>query len=300
MPNWHEIHLQVKNEGSTFDVVRRRYLRALHKVTGRNVILYYSGWLQNSDAPVAVDDADKNGFMTVIHGLDRSKGLDLLLHTPGGDVAATESIVAYLRSMFGSDIRAIVPQLAMSAGTMISCSCKEIVMGKQSSLGPIDPQFGPFGAREIVEEFLRAHKEVKTDPAKQFVWGPILQKYHPALIGKCERAIKWSESLAEDWLKTGMFKGDNKTNDEVKKIVEDLSNHEEHCSHNRHLGVEKCKRIGLKVVDLEDDEDFQDAVLSVHHCCIQTLTESNAFKIIENHEGIAFIQAAHRVVIPKG
>ena len=36
-----------------------------------------------------VNDADKNGFMTAVHGLDRSKGLDLLLHTPGGGTAAT-------------------------------------------------------------------------------------------------------------------------------------------------------------------------------------------------------------------
>ena len=78
--------------------------------------------------------------MTVIHQLDRDKGLDLILHTPGGDTAATESIVDYLHNMFGNNIRAIVPQLAMSAGTMIACSCKEIIMGLQSSLGPIDPQ----------------------------------------------------------------------------------------------------------------------------------------------------------------
>ena len=37
----------------------------------------------------------------------------------------------YLRAMWSTDIRAVIPQLAMSAGTMIACSCKEIVMGKQ-------------------------------------------------------------------------------------------------------------------------------------------------------------------------
>jgi ClpP class serine protease len=80
--------------------------------------------------------------MNFIHGLDRTKGLDLILHTPGGDVAATESIIEYLRQMFGNNVRAIVPQMAMSAGTMIACSCKSIVMGKQSNIGPIDPQLG--------------------------------------------------------------------------------------------------------------------------------------------------------------
>ena len=77
--------------------------------------------------------------MTCIHGMDCSKGLDLVLHTTGGSPAAAEAIVNYLRAKFGNDIRVIVPQLAMSAGTMIACSAKQIIMGKQSSLGPIDP-----------------------------------------------------------------------------------------------------------------------------------------------------------------
>jgi ClpP class serine protease len=39
-------------------------------------------------------------------------------------MAATESIVDYLRKMFGTNIRAIILQIAMSSGTMIACSCK--------------------------------------------------------------------------------------------------------------------------------------------------------------------------------
>jgi ClpP class serine protease len=118
MPSWHQLLEEIKIKGSTYDVVRRDYLRKLQRITGRNVILYYSGWLQKQGVPgIQVNDADKNGFMTVIHGLDRSKGLDLILHTPGGETAATESIVDYLYSMFGTNIRAIVPQLAMSAGS---------------------------------------------------------------------------------------------------------------------------------------------------------------------------------------
>ena len=37
--------------------------------------------------------------MSVIHKMERKKGLDLILHTPGGDVAATESLVDYLKEM---------------------------------------------------------------------------------------------------------------------------------------------------------------------------------------------------------
>lgn len=140
MPDWNEILKEVRSAGSPQDSVRRRYLGLLQQATGRNIIAYYSGWLQKRDAPgLDINDEDKNGFMTAIHGMDRSLGLDLLLHTPGGETAATESLVDYLRAMFGTDIRAIVPQLAMSGGTMIACACREVIMGKQSSLGPIDP-----------------------------------------------------------------------------------------------------------------------------------------------------------------
>ncbi|MDZ7828276.1 MAG: hypothetical protein U5K33_01920 [Halofilum sp. (in: g-proteobacteria)] len=168
-------------------------------------------------------------------------------------------MVDYLRSMFSTDIRAIVPQLAMSAGTMIGCACKEIIMGKQSSLGPIDPQFRGVPAHGVVEEFERAHREIQSDPSKIAVWQPILAKYSPSFIGECEKAIEWSNEMVKEWLLTGMFKGrrtKTKTN-KVDKIVEDLSDHALSKSHARHLSYGKCKEIGLKVARLEDDQDFQ-------------------------------------------
>ena len=43
-----------------------------------------------------INDEDMNGFMAAVHKLDRSLGLDLILHTPGGSIASTEAIVRYL------------------------------------------------------------------------------------------------------------------------------------------------------------------------------------------------------------
>ena len=298
MGSWHDILNEIKERGSTHDIVRRKYLRHLHDLTHRNVNIYYSGWLQKPDMlGTQVNDADKNGFMTVIHRLDRTKGLDLILHTPGGETAATESLVDYLRSMFGTNIRAIVPQLAMSAGSMIACACQEIVMGKHSSLGPIDPQLGRLPAHGIVEEFQRAFTEIKADPAKAAVWQPIIAKYHPTLVGECEKAIQWSEEMARAWLVSGMFQGEANAEGTAKQIVKELVDHALTKSHARHLSAEKCKQIGLKVSLLEDTPELQEAVLSVHHACIHTLSSTPAFKIIENHLGVAFIQIAQTVVV---
>lgn len=291
MPNWNQVLDELKSSGSTHDIIRRKYLEKLHEITGRNVIIYYSGWLQKQDvAGLGINDNDKNGFMATIDGLDRSKGLDLILHTPGGETAATESLVDYLRKMFDTNIRAIVPQLALSAGTMIACACDSILMGKQSSLGPIDPQFNGFPANGIIEEFKQAFDECKADPAKIPLWQPIIAKYTPTLIGESQKAISWSEEMVKEWLITGMLRKTEDKETKADNIIKELGDHALTKSHARHLSASKCKEIGLKIEMFEDNQEFQDAVLTVHHACIHTLSATLASKIIENHTGTAFIQ----------
>lgn len=292
MGNWNDLADELRTAGSPYDIIRRKYLVKLHETTGRNVIAYYSGWLQKPGNPfLSINDADKNGFMTTIHELDRAKGLDLLLHTPGGETAATESIVDYLRNMFKTDIRAIVPQLAMSAGTMIACACNQIVMGKHSSLGPIDPQLGGVAAHGIIEEFNQAKQEIQKDPSCIPVWQPIFNKYQPTLIGECTKAIQWSETMVAEWLSSGMFSGQADIPAKVQKVMQELASHALTLSHARHLSASKCKDLGLNVVMLEDSPDLQDAVLTVHHAMIHTLSSTNAVKIIENHNGVASISS---------
>ena len=292
MPTWDEISNEIASQPSRYDRTRRKYISELVQKTGRNLVVYYSGWLQKEGYHLEIEDTDKIGFMTTIKGLDRSKGLDLMLHTPGGSLGATESIVDYLKAMFGNDIRAIVPQIAMSAGTMIACACKEIVMGKHSNLGPIDPQIGGFPTHGIIEEFNRAKKEIKEDPDTMLVWQTILSKYPPALIGECEKAIQWSETVVKSWLKENMFLDDPEKDEKIEVIIEELASHALTLSHDRHLSADILKNLGLKIILLEDDPDFQDKVLSVHHACIISLTQTTACKIVENHFGKAYIQTA--------
>ena len=268
------------------------------------MIAYYSGWLQFSQGgDLSISDNDKNGFMETIRGLDRSKGLDLLLHTPGGDIAATESIVEYLQEMFKGDIRVIVPQLAMSAGTMIACSAKVILMGKESSLGPTDPQitiltnagYRPVPAQGILEEFERAKTECMEDPKKLPFWHLIISQYHPALIGNCQKAVEWSCELTRKWLKNSMFKdGGEEADKTVEKIVESLTSYSATKAHGRHLSASTCKSLGLNIQMMEENQALQDAILTVHHAYIHTLSATPSIKIIENQNGAAFILSANK------
>jgi hypothetical protein len=297
MPSWNDVQNEVHQSPSPWDRTRRKYLMELSEHTGRNVIVYYSGWLEKAQVAdrlgggLSVNDSDKNGFMSTVHGLDRAKGLDLFLHTPGGDIAATESLVDYLRSMFPNDIRVVVPQLAMSAGTMIALAANEILMGAHSSLGPIDPQFNGLPAHGIIEEFETAKTEIAANPATGFVWQHILSKYHPTLIGECYKAIEWSKTMVREWLITGMFSGESDPGAAADRVLAELADHALTLSHARHISAERARGLGLNVTALEDDQRLQDLVLSVHHACATTLGETGAFKIIENHNGTAFISA---------
>ncbi len=282
------------------DAVRRKYLAQLHGYTGRNVIAYYSGFLSKpGNLPDDINDEDKNGFMMAVHNLDRTKGLDLILHTPGGSIAATESIVDYLHKMFGNDIRAIVPQIAMSAGTMIACSCKSIVMAKHSNLGPIDPQLRGWPAHGVIAEFKRAAAESK-DMGKARVWSNIIGQYPPTFLSQCQNAIDWSERFVNEQLTSVMFKGKKDAKKRAASIVKKLSDYSGNKSHGRHIHAQECDKIGLAIEELEKDAQLQDLVLTVHHCYMHSLMNTASFKMIENHLGTALVKQQATVQLRQG
>jgi ATP-dependent protease ClpP protease subunit len=293
MPNWnqvlHEIHEEhQKGNPSPLDYVRRKYLTKIYEKTGRNIIAYYSGWLQKpTSADAAINDKDKSAFMTNIHGLDRSKGLDLILHTPGGDVAATESIIDYLRTMFDGDIRAIIPQISMSGGTMIALSCRQIMMGKQSNLGPIDPQLAGVACQAVLDEFELAKKEIKQNPHSAILWQTIISKYHPTLLIACQQSIEWATKIAKEALAKNMH---SKDTSKIGKILEVFANHSMQKSHARHISVSECKEAGLSIVEMEIDNDLQDLILTTHHAFMHSFANSPAIKIVENQLGTAYVE----------
>lgn len=299
MPSWGELldELQPhKNEngeetpGLTVDELREKYIKLLSQQTGRNVIAYYSGWLKPGKTQnIDITDSDITGVMNSIKGLDCSKGLDLILHTPGGNPTATEGIVKYLHSKF-NNIRVIIPQMAMSAGTMLACSASEIVMGKHSCLGPIDPQYGGIPAYNIITEFREAKTDLDNNAASKSYWDMQLKKYPAAFFYTVLDSIRLSSVLATEWLTNYMFADEENGTAKKKKIAKIVAKlNANNKSHSRHFTFDFCKDLGLKVTALEDDQNLQEAVLSVHHSFIITMDATAATKLIENQNGSRYI-----------
>jgi ATP-dependent protease ClpP protease subunit len=306
MPTWSEVLTELKIESAQgnsapFDYVRRKYLKLLSDLTNRNVILYATAFTQKGGAPelLSVTEEDVQGMMEVSHGLEK-KPVDLIIHSPGGSPEAAEGIVEYLHAQF-HEIRVIIPQIAMSAATMIACSGASIVMGKHSNIGPVDPQLiintpnGPTSnpAKAIIDQFYKGIQEVNV--AGKQAWAILLHQYGPSIITQCENYIEMSENLVRDWLGRFMFKDEApaKKKPIVENIASFLANHDNFKSHGRHISREKAESQGLKIEYLEKDPKLQDLVLSVFHATTHTFSSTPAMKIIENQNGKAFIKLQH-------
>ncbi len=301
MPIWSEILEELatasQDRPPDYDGVRRKYLLGLYEHSQRNVILYAAGWLQREAPPplVSINDEDIQAFMEVSHGLHGNK-LDLILHSPGGSPEAAEAIVSYLRSRF-SHIRVIVPQLAMSAATMIACAADEIVLGKHSFLGPTDPQImlaTPLGVRSVpaqavLDQFDQAKKEC-SDPAKLSAWLPMLSQYGPDLLVQCETALEMSKILVRSWLESYMFKDMADRQTRAESVSAWLADHKRFKSHSRHVPRKELEDHQLSIRRLEKDETLQDLSLSVFHATTHTFSGTPAVKIVESHTGRAFIK----------
>lgn len=93
--------------------------------------------------PVAryINIEDSEQVLRAIRLTDPNVPIDMVLHTPGGLVLASEQIAVALRRHL-APVTVFVPHYAMSGGTLIALSADAIVMDPNAVLGPVDPQIG--------------------------------------------------------------------------------------------------------------------------------------------------------------
>ncbi|NJN85227.1 MAG: hypothetical protein HC881_01455 [Leptolyngbyaceae cyanobacterium SL_7_1] len=205
-----------------------RYLRQLliediQDLTDRELVVYFTN-------QGMIDFRDADDISEVLDDCSTRK-VDLLLQTPGGIVDACEKVISVLKLRVGT-YRVIIPSWAKSAGTIIALASSEIVMGVNSELGPIDPQFN-----SIPAEF------IKDDPSQQY---PVRQI--------AESAIKRTRKLASQVLSKGMLKGQDQMR--IDSLVDQLSSAQSYSSHGAVINAEEVKEFGLNVRFLHSQDEL--------------------------------------------
>ncbi len=172
-----------------------------------------------------IDIEDSEQVLRAIRITPDDVPIDMIIHTPGGLVLASEQIAMAL-CKHPAKVTVFVPHYAMSGGTLIALAADEIVMDENAVLGPVDPQLGEFPAASI----LTAVK--KKDASK-------LDDKTLILADVASKAIRQVYQFLMELLKRKM------PMEKAKKLARILS--EGRWTHDYPITYEEAKSLGLSV-----------------------------------------------------
>lgn len=297
MPTFQD-HLNAIRDAQQHQQIRLQLMREIEQHTGRWLIVYAANFRRSSAAaPNSIEERDIIGFSDLIEGAD-GQALDILIHSPGGSAEVTEQIVSLLRSNF-TDLRFIVPHMAMSAATMMCLAGNWILMDERSALGPIDPQIqitfhtpqGPvrewFPAQVVINEFEKAQQAIAGNPSLLPVFLPWLAQFGP-YVQVCQNAIDLSKELAKQWIRDYMLAGWPNAEQQAEKIATFLADHNLHKSHAPTIRIAQAIEQGLNIWDLRQGIKLRDFVWKLYCAIDLYFDRTPAVKLFENAHGVSW------------
>ena len=203
--------------------------------------------------------------------------LVVILETGGGYIEVVERIAKTLRNHF-KRVEFIIPNYAMSAGTVLAMCGDAIHMDYFSILGPIDPQVRTATGEQVpalgylaqYERLLQKSNEGELSTAELAI---LVQKFDPAELYRYEQARELSISLLKEWLVEFKFKEWRKTETNRKpvtmtlkkrraeSIARKLNDTAKWHSHARGISMEVLRRdLNLKIEDFGEQEKLSDLI----------------------------------------
>ncbi|MCX8106248.1 MAG: ATP-dependent Clp protease proteolytic subunit [Ignavibacterium album] len=182
-----------------------------------------------------IDINDSEEILRAIKLTDKSIPIDIILHTPGGLVLASEQIANALKK-HQAKVTVFVPHYAMSGGTLIALAADEIVMDENAVLGPLDPQLGQKPAASVL-------KILEQKPIDKISDETLI------LADLAKKAISQIKNLIISLLQDKMAK------EKAESLAETLSSGK--WTHDYPITVEEAKELGLNVSTDMPEEVYQ-------------------------------------------
>lgn len=182
-----------------------------------------------------IDIEDSEELIRAIHLTDDDVPIDLILHTPGGLVLATERIACALKR-HKAKVTIFIPHYAMSGGTLIALAADEIIMDKSAVLGSVDPQIGQYPAASILKVLENKDKDDIDD--ETYIMADIARK-----------AISQIKACVKDIL-------DDRMDDEKAEKLADILTRGE-WTHDYPITAEEAQKLGLNVSTEMPQEIYQ-------------------------------------------
>lgn len=206
----------------------------------------------------------------------KKSSVAVILDTPGGVVEVVERMVTALRSLYGG-VTVIVPDRAMSAGTILALSADRIMMDHLSCLGPIDPQIEKDGklvpALSYLNQYERLNEKAQEDELTTAEYA-LLTKLDLGELYQFEQARELSQDLLIKWLSQYKFKNWTRTETKQEPVTEAMKiQRAKHIaallndpgkwhSHGRAIDMKTLRgeEIKLRIEDFEHDSALCQAI----------------------------------------
>lgn len=156
--------------------------------------------------------------------------IDLILHTPGGLVLATEQIARAL-IRHPAKVTVFVAHYAMSGGTMLALAADEIVMDANAVLGPVDPQLGNMAAASVLK--VVEQKPISEIDDQTLIMADLSRK-------AMQQVQRFVRTLLKDTIPQQKVKPEN-----IETIVEALTSGR--VTHDYPITVEEATELGLPI-----------------------------------------------------
>ncbi len=235
-----------------------------------------------------LDDADTISVVSpLMSGIDtevrdaiemnrnKNRKLAIILQTPGGVVEVVERMVDVIRNFY-EEVIAIVPDQAMSAGTVLALSADRIMMDYFSRLGPIDPQIEKDEKLVPALSYLKQYEKLNQKAAEGSLTTAeyaMLRQLDVGELYQFEQARELSVELLIKWLSQYKFKNWKKTETSKKRVTERtkqtrakaiahiLNDPERWHSHGRGIGIETLrKELKLQIEDYSENQPLAEAI----------------------------------------
>lgn len=222
-------------------------------------------------------------------GTHRSR-LAVVLHTGGGIVEVAERMVHVIRHFY-SEVVFVVPDLAMSAGTVFAMSGDAIMMDYFASLGPIDPQVERDGKLVPALSYLVQYERLIDKATAGTLTNAefaILSKFDQAELHQFEMARDLSVSLLVKWLAKYKFKDwlNTETNgtpvsaqdreNRAKEIADALMDNQRWGSHGRAIPMKILQdELKLRIDDFGKDVDLSKTIRDYFSLAVDFIVQNN-------------------------
>ncbi len=228
--------------------------------------------------------------------------LAVVLETGGGYIEVAQRIADTIRKHYGY-VEFIIPNFAMSAGTVLCMAGDAIHMDYYSILGPIDPQVERPGSGEWVpalgylKQYERLIKKSQEGELTTAELAFLVQRFDPGELYRYEQERELSISLLKEWLVKYKFKNWKKTEtrgvavteqikiDRAAAIAEMLNETERWHSHSRPISMEVLRKdLKLQIEDFGLNPTLNRAIRDYYKLLRDYMTKTRANIAVHWHE----------------